>query len=189
MSSSRRLLLTLCAAGGLGSAACSEAVPPASEGAFSVAFQSIPTGGKSCMVKNHNINVGTVSSSDIQLLKDTVGGSAMQCAVTANGGGFRAVGLLENNGGAHLDFRVDSIAPGGTGTGSLGYRSVDTVNVYRTPSDKPCKFSFSSAANSREEIALGRLWMDFTCEQIADVSHNSSCAIQIGTVAMQNCDQ
>ncbi len=184
-------LLTLAAIAAVASTACSEAVPPASEGGYIVEFITPNTLGKTCAVTNdfvHSGEVGYADSKEIRsLLKDTVRGAIIQCAVTPNGAGFTAAGILDNGAGHHLDFKIDSVTAGMPAQGTIGFRSAKTVNTYRSPSGKPCTFSFSAA--QAPQLAAGRIWIDFKCSDVVDVSRDSACSIASGTVAMQNCDQ
>lgn len=169
-------------------AACSEAVPPASEGAFTLHFQSLPTGGKACKVKGHNSTVGyTTTKENRDLKKDTVGGARIFCAV-GGGGAFDVEGFITLE-GQHIDFSVNGVKAGATvdepATGSLSFASPTTVVPYTSTQDVPCEFWFSKY----QQIALGRAWMDFKCDQVANASTDSSCSIDVGTVAIQNCEQ
>ncbi len=173
----------------LGCFGCSEAVPPASEGAFSLIFSSAGTGGLSCNIKNHNAQIGyTDSTKNTELKKDTIGGAQIFCRVIDNGGEFEAQGYMEL-GATHLDFTVSNISPAATSgspaLGAVSYRSVDTIRLYTSPGDAKCEFFFEND----QEIAAGRMWMQFVCPQIQNAASSSSCAVSMGTIAMQNCDQ
>jgi len=169
---------------------CSEPVPPASEGAFALIFSSIGTGGEQCKIAPHNAGIGsTDSTGNAELKKDTLGGAQIFCRVIDNGGQFEAQGYLDL-GATHLDFSVNNISMNNTSAdpalGAVSYRSVDTIQLYSSPGDAPCEFYFEND----QEIAAGRVWMQFECPQIANAGTSSSCAISVGsTIAMQNCDQ
>lgn len=171
---------------------CSEAVPLASEGAYSVSFLQVSTSEDKCIVGNHNAQVGGVTSVALDaLVKDTVAGARIQCSVTAKDGGFSAAGLIEDTNANHLDFTIPLINIGASEAnpafGTVGFRSATTQNTYRSAGDKPCKFWFSSDV---EQIDSGRIWVSFSCEAINDPGHDSSCQVSQGSVlAMQNCDQ
>ncbi len=168
---------------------CSEAVPPASEGAFTLVFSSVGTGGETCQIAPHNAQIGyTDVTKNSELKKDTIGGAQIFCRVIDNGGEFEAHGFQELSAN-HLDFTVSNLSPGATeaapALGNVSYRSVDTVRLYSSPGDAMCEFWFDNA----QQVATGRVWMEFRCPQIANAASNSSCAISSGTIAMQNCDQ
>jgi len=153
-------------------------------------FSSIGTGGDPCKIAPHNAQIGhTDATANTELKKDTLGGAQIFCRVIDSGGQFEAQGYLDL-GATHLDFRVNNISmdatDGAPALGAVSYRSVDTIQLYSSPGDAPCEFYFSGA----QEIAAGRVWMQFSCPQVANAGTGSSCAIATGsTIAMQNCDQ
>jgi hypothetical protein len=168
---------------------CSEAVPPAAEGAFTLVFQSVGTGGESCNIGPHNAQLGyTDSTKNSELKKDTIAGAQIFCRVMDSGGEFEAQGYMEL-GATHLNYTVSNLSGANTASspalGHVSYRSVDTVRLYTSPGDAKCEFFF----DNDQEVAAGRVWMQFSCPQIANAASNSSCAISLGTIAMQNCDQ
>ncbi len=163
--------------------------PPPAEGALSLVFQSIGTGGLSCNIPPHNVNIGfTNSMKNTELLRNNHDGADMSCTVVDKGAEFQAQGYMEQ-GATYLDFTVSHISSAASETqpalGKVSYRSVDTSVLYASPSDAQCEFFFENA----QEVAAGRVWMQFTCPQIANVANASSCAISLGTIAMQNCEQ
>lgn len=176
----------------LSSLGCSEAVPVASEGAYSVSFLQAASSSSSCKVASHNAQVGSVTAVNLDALtKDSVNGARVQCSVTPSGGGFAAAGIIEDVNGNHLDFLIPSISPSATeanpALGGVGFRSATTQNTYRAPGDKPCKFWLEG---NDEQVDGGRIWVSFKCEAVGDPSRDSSCQVAPGSaLAMQNCDQ
>ncbi len=171
------------------SAGCSEAVPAASEGAFSLQFVNAPSPGKECNIDTHNSNVGyTDVTENREFVKDTIDGATIYCAVTPEGDGFLAGGFMTHN-GRHLEFTIPKITAKATeaspATGSVGYSSPQTINKYQSPPGVPCKFWFEND----QQISTGRIWMQFRCEEVEYPSANRSCQVSGGTIAMQNCDQ
>jgi hypothetical protein len=110
------------------------------------------------------------------------------CRVVDNGGAFEARGTLELGSNA-LEFSVGNISAEATenqpALGDVSYRSLDTIKLYMSPDDPQCEFFFVNS----QDIVSGRVWMNFTCRQIANASTNNSCAISFGTIALQNCEQ
>lgn len=192
MSTSIRFVGCFAAALTLSSAGCSEAVPVASEGAYSVSFLQAASSTSKCIVASHNSQVGGVTSADLDaLLKDAQNGARLQCTVKKEGAGFSAVGIIEDVNGNHLDFSVPLITAAANetspATGTVGFRSATTQNIYRSPTTAPCKFWI---AGTNGQVDEGRIWMSFRCEQVSDPGHDSSCQIAPGSaIAMQNCDQ
>ncbi len=175
--------------GVLGCGSDSENDTPAADGALSVVFQSIGTGGQTCTVAPHNAQLGTTDDSSLaELVTDGVGGAQISCRVVDQGGHLVAQGSMER-GPTYLDFTVSQItaaaSEGAPALGDVSYRSLDTVKLYASPEDPQCEFFFVND----QEIAPGRVWMQFTCPQIANAGSNSSCAISLGTIAMQRCEQ
>lgn len=181
-------LAALCVA----SAACSDAVSLASEGAYLVYFKQSASSGRMCNIVSHNSNVGTVDSTVVGLLlKDTVRGAKMECSVSAAGAGVQAVGVLQDAEARYLDFRIGAITTAATKmqpvTGNIGYRSPATVNLFRAPGDPPCKFYLNT--KQAGQLATGKIWVDFECPEIHYDGANQGCEITGGTIAMQNCTQ
>ncbi|MBM4357628.1 MAG: hypothetical protein FJ096_05900 [Deltaproteobacteria bacterium] len=176
----------------LSSSACSEAVPVASEGAYSVSFLQAASSTAKCIVGSHNAQVGSVTPVDLDaLVKDSVNGARLQCTVKREGNGFSAAGIIEDASGNHIDFLIPSIDAGANeanpASGTVGFRSATTQNIYRSPTDAPCKFWIAGTSG---QIDDGRIWASFRCEQVRYPANDSSCQIAPGSaIAMQNCDQ
>ena len=68
----------------------------------------------------------------------------------------------------------------------MSYKSDTTQNLYESPADTPCVFWFGTP---KQQIAAGRVWMEFECDQVKYASSNSVCSIGEGVVAFQNCLQ
>ena len=176
--------------------ACSEPVPPASQGAFTLSFvQTSSTPGAQCRVKGHQAQVGGATAKSVtDLKKDTIGGAVIFCSVTTAGAGFEADGAIDLE-GRHLEFVAKGITAAATKdnpfVGTVSYSSLETAGPYQSPE---CKFwlqPYTENGNTsvREEIAGGRIWVDFACPSINNASANSVCGISTGTIAMQNCLQ
>jgi hypothetical protein len=196
MSSFLRSSLPLVALASLGSLGCSDPIPVAVDGAYVVSFSQQSgntkcgsTGGVSpCRVKFHTGQVGGVNTNEFNVRKrDTEGGARLACSVTHSGNGFAIQGTIED-GSDRLSVRVDAIDAMATlmkpAVGQVAYASPTTVNSYGSPPGK-CNFWRSA----KGEIDAGKMWIDFSCSTVDDCSHDSSCTIQQGTIAMENCDQ
>lgn len=192
MSMTKRMgvLLVAAAAGSLG---CSDPVPPASEGAFSLVFQQLGTGGQNCRIGLHNISMGKADEAEVKdLIKDTIGGAQIFCSVVDKGGAFDVFGFM-TLGVTHLDFQVDNVSSGATdvdpAVGTLSYASADTAGAtYSSAPGNGCHFYFNAA--QQQELAAGKAWMSFGCPQVQDPGVGSSCAIaDHSTIAIQNCDK
>ncbi len=180
----------------LGSFGCSEAIPVAVDGAYTVKFSSTAGGAKcgadgklsTCLTKFHTEQVGGVSPIEFNLRKrDTEGGARLACSVTQVAGGFAAVGTIAD-GANRLDFKIPLIDPTTSAMkqvpGTVVYSSPETVSPYASPSGK-CNFYKSPSG----QIDAGKLWVTFSCVEVDNCSQQSSCSIDQGTVAMENCDQ
>jgi hypothetical protein len=169
-------------------ASCSEAVPPAAQGAFTLSFQGMGTGGKACKIAGHNSSVGHATPSLLDKLEeDTVAGARIYCSVT--GEGAFDVEATITMAGHFLEIAAAGVKQSATSdapaTGSASFASPDTVVQYVSPTNAPCSFWFTKD----QQIAAGRAWMELKCDQIAHAGTDSSCAISAGTVAIQNCEQ
>jgi len=176
----------------VGSVGCSDPVPPASEGAFSLVFQQ--PNPSACHIALHNIGIGKATEAEVKdLAKDTVGGAQIYCSVVDNGGAFDLFGVM-TLGVTHLDFQVGNVTAAATdadpAVGTLSYSSGDTAGAtYSSAPGNGCHFYFNAA--EKKELAAGKVWMSFGCPEVQDPAHNStSCAIaDHSTIAMQNCDK
>ena len=168
-----------------GSMGCSEAVPPASQGAFVAAFQAPGSCGKDI----HNEQIGYADSTEIRdLRKNGVGGAQVFCAVTSAGGGFDVeaeLKLFANNMRVNISGIPSTATVDAPHPGTVTYQTQKTVKPYTSPQDMPCEFWFVNS----QEVAPGRVWAQFKCPEISDVSTNTVCALGESTVALQNCDQ
>jgi hypothetical protein len=192
MTLSTRIVTCISALVALSSSGCSEAVPVASEGAYSVSFLQAASSTEKCIVGSHNAQVGSVTSADLDaLVKDSVNGARLQCSVKSEGGSFSAAGIIEDASGNHIDFLIPSITASANeanpATGTVGFRSANTQNIYRSPTTAPCKFWI---AGTNGQVDEGRIWVSFRCEQVSYPANSSTCQIAPGSaIAMQNCDQ
>jgi hypothetical protein len=197
----RRMLskhLMMCGAAGaaLLSWGCSEPVPPAAEGATTVHWL---TSNPSCRARDpFDAAIGAATSMELlDLRKDTVEGMKIFCRVADNGGSLNAEGSLELR-DITLDFAINNLGSAASeanpALGHVSFSSIQTAGgLYASPAEAPCKFFY--AGNQIGASAAGKLWIQFTCEQLVDASTSpaSVCGTQGGTnastLAVQNCDQ
>ncbi len=161
---------------------CSEPVPPASDGAFYLAFVN---SGVDCRIAGHNTQVGKASATELtDVKKDGVGGAAIWCLVEG-GGAFNIEGYIDHE-ARYINFALSGFSTAATvdnkHKGSLAYASSNTGGSY---SSGACDFWIAGD----EEVAAGRVWMEFACPEIRNASDNSTCAISFGTIAVMNCEQ
>ncbi len=182
-----RNALFLMAAGlcSIGSMGCSEPVAPASQGAFVAAFQAPGTCGKDI----HNEQIGYADATRIgDLKKNGTGGAQIFCGVASGDGGFdveAGLSLFSTNLYVNI-FGIPSTATeADPHPGAVSYQTQKTVKPYSSPQDQPCQFWFVND----QEVAAGRIWVQFRCDSIEDASTDTQCALGVSTLAIQNCDQ
>lgn len=172
------------------SAGCSEAVPPAAEGGATVSWAS---SNPNCRVdRQYNGLVGYVTSIDHELVKNTVNGVEIDCSVVQVGDGFDVeASIRDPNSTVNLEVVIPGLKAGATETnpalGSAGFSAeVTSGALYVSTTDMPCRFWLAP----NQEVAAGRAWFQFGCQQIVDGSIGSVCGIQNNSsIAIQNCDQ
>ncbi len=186
---SRYLLLVGAGLCTIGSVGCSEAVPPASEGAFVALFQSGTTTGN-CGITNHNSQIGNVNVTEIlDLRKEGVGGAQIFCTVNSAGTGFdvNAELRLQNT---KLRLTVNGLPSTATEAephpGSLTIQTQQSITAFTSPQETPCDFWFGG---QDQQVAAGRVWAQFSCPVIEDPGTGKVCALGVSTIALQNCDQ
>lgn len=169
---------------------CSEAVPPANQGAVNAQFVTSSAAGTpgSCNIAPHPFELGTVHPTDtgqIIFLRDGEARALVFCSVVADGNAFNAAAELED-GPESFKFSVNGLSAASTmdspATGSVTYRSVDTVNFFTSTNDVPCEFWL----NDSQEVAEGRVWMQYRCPLIQNGTND--CSLGVSTIALQNCD-
>jgi len=169
---------------------CSEAVPPANQGAVSAQFITASPVGEpgSCTIGPHPFQLGVTNPSDtgqIIFLRDGEADAKVFCSVTAANGGWNASAEIED-GPRSFKFTVNGISPDNDATspatGSVTYRSVETVNYFTSTDEYPCQFWL----NDQQEVNDGRVWMQYSCPLIQNGTRD--CALGESTIAMQNCD-
>jgi hypothetical protein len=169
---------------------CSEAVPPANQGAVSAQFVTSSAAGTpgSCNIAPHPFQLGVTDPSDtgqIIFLRDGEAKALVFCSVVAEGNGFNAAAEIED-GPRSFKFTVNGISsantPDNPAMGSVTYRSVETVNFFTSTNDVPCEFWL----NDSQEVAEGRVWMQYRCPLIQYGTND--CSLGESTIAMQNCD-
>jgi hypothetical protein len=171
---------------------CSEAVPPANQGAVSVNFSTASTVGTpgSCTLAPHDFQIGVVHPSDagqILFSKDGEARAQVFCSVVNDGSAWNAAGEMEEGSGAKsFRFSVNNLSPANDrdnpAMGAVTYRSVDTVDFFRSTGDTPCTFWI----NDQQEVSDGLIWAQYSCPLIE--ANGKECSIGESTVAMQNCD-
>ncbi|MCC6525718.1 MAG: hypothetical protein IT373_23925 [Polyangiaceae bacterium] len=171
-------------------AACSEAVPPPSSGAFDLQFQgSSNVPGKSCNIQTHPVKVGAVTAAQlVSLLKDTVNDTTVSCSVTGDGAFHVSAYIRQDPSSVQIDVPSVSAAnnQANPATGFLSVTSATTQKPFSSTSEQPCNFFLSGTA---EQVLAGRAWLSFACPVVADVGTDKYCAIQTGVIAVQDCDQ
>jgi hypothetical protein len=169
---------------------CSDAVPPAAEGAYSAAFVQ---SGSMCSIATHQDAVGAADAENYGLVKDGTPLTDVTCIVLDDGGSFYAEGFISDQDGARsLKFAVGGLTQGATeddpALGSVAFRSKATLKTFSSPVNT-CRFWF--IPGSRQQVAAGRLWVTFECDVVE--SEGRQCrlgdATRKNTVALQNCDQ
>jgi hypothetical protein len=168
--------------------ACSEPVPPASQGAFVAFFQS--GGGGMCGQDIHTGQIGYADATEVTtFIKEGTAGARVFCSVTPAGGGFDIEGAMKQ---LSTDFVVKIAGMPTTATedaphpGSISYRTAQTLNFYTSPAETPCQFWLVNG----QEVAAGRVWAQFKCDSVINASSNTECALgNNSTLAFQNCEQ
>ena len=163
---------------------CSDAVPLPAEGAFVASFSKTA----SCQrAELHTGQIGNVTPTSLDTLRRDGEGADIYCQVTASGGGFDVRGVLEEK-TTFLQFEVSigsDAAVGNEAAGIVTYKSSGTTNSYTSPATEPCQFWFEGGD---ETVAEGRFWAQFRCPSVVAGSTGDTCAINVSTVALQNCD-
>lgn len=172
---------------------CSEAVPPAAEGAWQA---TVSAGSHSAECNLDSINPITMGLVDAtthdRLEKDTLNNAQIFCTVKEQGGSFSMEGYAAST-DSIMEFQVASIAADATeqnpATGRLTVAGPPTaLKALSSPDSEPCNFYFVNDGQ-RSQLAPGRAWFAFACPTIEDQSINRRCAVQIGYAAFQNCEQ
>ncbi|MBI4951934.1 MAG: hypothetical protein HY908_07865 [Myxococcales bacterium] len=188
MSSAVRFLLAVPPAVLL--AACSEAVPPPSSGAFELQFQgSSNVAGKSCNIQTHPVQVGAVTDAAlVSLLKDTVNNTTVSCSVTGDGSFHVSAYIRQDPSSVQIDVPAISAAntQANPAPGFFSVTSATTQKPFSSTPEQPCNFFLTG---TKEQVFAGRAWLTFACPVVADVGTDKYCAIQTGVIAVQDCDQ
>ncbi|MBI4702190.1 MAG: hypothetical protein HY744_13765 [Deltaproteobacteria bacterium] len=170
-------------------AGCSEDVPPAAFGAWSVMFTA--PGG--CKVKPHNRSLGILTDAKVDMkFRDGDNGAEILCTVT--GAGPFSVQGRASQGPLDLEVVIDSLPDAATAKagnpalGSVSYLSPETVKMFRSPADKPCKFYFSKAPP--QLVQPGYVWLEFKCDTVEnrEQSEPNICAITKGWLYFELCE-
>lgn len=152
-------------------------------------LSGVASTGSSCQVAGHQTQRGGQLSPQefTVLLKDTVAGARIFCAV--DGGGTFAVDALLDADGASLEVNIPQFSANNTednpATGTAIYSSPETAGPYSSHPEAPCTFFIEQGSN--EQVVEGRVWVSFECSDMADASINSSCQIGRSYFAFQNC--
>lgn len=172
---------------------CSEAVPPAAEGAWQAAINA-GTHTADCNLDSVNpITMGLVdATSHERLEKDTLNNAQIFCTVKQEGSSFAMEGYAADS-DSIFEFSVAAITSQATeqnpASGRVTVAGPPTAgSPLSSPAEEPCSFYFVNDGQ-RSQLAPGRAWFTFSCPTVADVSVNRRCALQIGYAAFQNCGQ
>ncbi|MBW2523800.1 MAG: hypothetical protein JRI23_06475 [Deltaproteobacteria bacterium] len=174
-------------------AGCSEAVPPAAEGAFQVNISSGASPADCGLDITAPITMGLVGpTSHDRLEKDTLNDAQVFCTVKQQGSAFSMEGYAAMPDSV-MEFQVSSItADANEGNPAFGRVTVagpaTALNAMTSPDSEPCSFYFVNEAQ-RSQLAPGRAWFSFRCPSVEDVSINRSCGIDTSYAAFQNCEQ
>lgn len=170
---------------------CSEAVPPAAEGAWMATVYAGAYPAECNLDSIEPIRMGDVDATQHNVLeKHTVNNAQIYCSVVNNGSTFQVDGYAAN-GLATLQIGIDAIAADASQTspasGSLGVAGPPTALGMLTTVSEPCNFYFVN--DQAAQLADGRVWLTFACPTVEDVSIGRKCGVQIGYAAFQNCEQ
>ncbi|HHH28454.1 MAG TPA: hypothetical protein ENK57_08930 [Polyangiaceae bacterium] len=169
---------------------CSEAVPPANQGAVSAQFitaSAVGTPG-SCTLAAHPFQIGVTHPSDtgqIIFLRDGEAQAKIFCSVVPDGNGWNVAAELEE-GPRSFKVTVNGISASSTqaepATGGVTYRSVETIDFFTSTEEFPCNFWITD----QQQVNDGRVWMQYSCPLIQ--SKGRDCALGESTIVLQNCD-
>jgi len=165
---------------------CSDPVPPIPKGAWVVSF--IDTGAE-CLIPSHNAAVGTVSANSLsKQLSDAEDGAVVACSVT--GAGPFKVDAKATYQSEKVQIVIKSLPANATeaepAMGGMVYSGKTTQGtVYGSDPMQPCAFYF--APNSGQGVSAGQVWVSFKCPKVVSNSGMSSCEIEQGYAAFNNC--
>ena len=172
---------------------CSEAVPPAAEGAWQATINAGAHPAECNLDSINPITMGLVdATTHDRLEKDTLNQAQIFCTVKQQGSSYSMEGYASNNDSV-FEFQVGAISADATEQNPAGGRVTvagppTALKALTSPSGEPCNFYFVNDGQ-RSQLAPGRAWFTFTCPTIEDVSINRRCGLQIGYAAFQNCEQ
>jgi hypothetical protein len=186
-------------------AACSDPVPPASQGAVAVTFanQALPPAGARCPVPHSSSapilttgNVRTTATVKGSLAIDGENGSLVSCTVAPGGAGYSVSATIhadvnDSQGHRWADFTISipSISDGQSdASGTLtAMDNITDLIAYSSPSTDPCKFSVTGSSLG---IGPGKIWGGFTCPTLLDSANAGGDACKVtGNFVFENCAQ
>lgn len=169
---------------------CSEAVPPANQGAVSAQFitsSAVGTPG-SCSIAPHPFQIGVTHPSDtgqIIFLRDGEAQAQIFCSVVPEGSAWNVAAEMEE-GARSFKVTVNGLSPSSTidapASGSVTYRSVETIDFFTSTEEFPCNFWITD----QQEVNDGRVWAQYSCPLLQSKARD--CALGESTIALQNCD-
>jgi hypothetical protein len=140
--------------------------------------------GQDCPIGNAHIDLGNTKIDPPELLVDAYEGASIACTVEPNGLVLDASASLSKDGSSFSFSGVTS-----DGTSALGAVTIvlpDGGGEYRSTLQKPCVFQF--APGSGQEIAPGKVFVQFDCSELArDDDASKTCSSRYGYVYVDRC--
>jgi len=193
-------------------AACSDAVPPAAQGAASFHVAAPAMAGFSCPAVPHWSNApfipnmattqtvtldqkGPDGNGSGPLAVDGQGGAVVKCSVKASGDKFvvsgRISGPVPEKQPNQLTVSNLTIGPNDT---MVGGTVTVTDDITGTPlSSNTCQFTPRPVTNGNPGVSAGKIWASVTCTNAGDVNNaapNARCDFNPPAVfVFENCDQ
>jgi hypothetical protein len=179
--------------------ACSDPVPPASQGAAFISFASPdPPSAALCNVRHQAIapiltagNVATSGTTKGTIAIDGENGNVVNCTVSPGGGGYNVGASIHSENGTHFaDIAISElvIAEGQSDvSGMVSVLDDITQNAYSSTSATPCKFS---VAGESLGVGPGKIWAKVTCPGLADRGNAGGDQCKgTGYFIFENCAQ
>jgi hypothetical protein len=186
---------------------CSDPVPPASQGAASIAFANPddPTGTSTarCPVPHTStapiLTAGNVRTTDVSkgsIAIDGENGNLVQCTVSPGGGGYNVYAKIHSDvttaqGRQWSDIVISNLTIGAGGVDVPGMLTVmDNITdqiAYLSPSTDPCKFTVTGGSLG---IGGGKIWGKVACPTLKDPANagGDKCKAT-GYFIFENCAQ
>lgn len=188
----RRLLGGAVSAALLFGAACSDPVPPPSQGGLTIHIRSAPAGatpdGKSCQFNPHYAYIGSPppgAGAPGSRVVDEESGASVKCAVRKSGDVFKVSASMSHKGVA---FTVNGqLSPGGSGTATILHRNPTMLDTLQNPVETPCIIAVDVEPL---QVATGRIWARFSCPGLISQKQPSTyCEADEGWFVLENCDE